>query len=158
MGSTSTANSHRFKPIAEKLIEKKYVFSGKGIVFYGCFNVESSPGGHVGRRYNAQNHCVVNAPGIGWQQPAVVYWAGKVALPFPNSSMKRLTDFIETQSFGLCSALGQRWGFSTRSVRLSFVYASFFTFGSPVVLYFAGVFWMNIRHAMRQQRSTVWDL
>ncbi|RZK15878.1 MAG: PspC family transcriptional regulator [Hymenobacter sp.] len=72
--------------------------------------------------------------------------------------MKRLTDFIETQSFGLCSALGQRWGFSTRSVRLSFVYASFFTFGSPVVLYFAGVFWVNIRQAMREQRRTVWDM
>ena len=72
--------------------------------------------------------------------------------------MKRFTDYLETQSFGLCSALAQKWGFSTRSVRLSFVYASFFTFGSPVVLYFAGAFWLNVRHAMRQQRSTVWDL
>ena len=43
--------------------------------------------------------------------------------------MKRITDYIETQSFGLCSTLAQKWGFSTRSVRLSFVYASFFTFG-----------------------------
>ena len=72
--------------------------------------------------------------------------------------MHRFTDYIEAQSFGLCSALAQRWGFSKRSVRLSFVYASFFTFGSPVVLYFAGVFWMNIRRALREQRSTVWDL
>lgn len=87
----------------------------------------------------------------------ILGWQSCITLSEPLF-MKRLTDFIETQSFGLCSALGQRWGFSTRSVRLSFVYASFFTFGSPVVLYFAGVFWMNIRHAMRQQRSTVWDL
>ena len=72
--------------------------------------------------------------------------------------MKRFTNYLETQSFGLCSALAQKWGFSTRSVRLSFVYASFFTFGSPIVLYFAGAFWMNVRRAMRQQRSTVWDL
>ena len=72
--------------------------------------------------------------------------------------MTRITDYIEQQSFGVCSALGKRLGFSTRSVRLSFVYASFFTFGSPVVLYFAGVFWMNINRAMREQRSTVWDL
>ncbi|AWM32090.1 PspC domain-containing protein [Hymenobacter nivis] len=72
--------------------------------------------------------------------------------------MKTFTDYLEAQSFGLCSAVGQRWGFSTRSIRLSFVYASFFTFGSPVVLYLAGVFWMNARRAWRQQRSTVWDL
>ena len=72
--------------------------------------------------------------------------------------MKRLTNYLETQSFGLCSALGHRWGFSTRSVRLSFVYVSFFTFGSPIVLYFAGAFWMNVRRAMREQRRTVWDM
>jgi len=72
--------------------------------------------------------------------------------------MHRFTDFLEAQSFGLCSALGRSWGLSTRSVRLSFVYASFFTFGSPIVFYFAGVFWINVRRALRQQRSTVWDL
>ena len=72
--------------------------------------------------------------------------------------MKRFTDYLETQSFGLCSALGKRWGISTRSVRLSFVYASFFTFGSPIVLYFAGAFWLNLRRALREQRRTVWDL
>ncbi|TGE20228.1 PspC domain-containing protein [Hymenobacter elongatus] len=72
--------------------------------------------------------------------------------------MKRLTDFIEQQSFGVCNALGNRLGFSRSSVRLSFVYSSFFTFGSPIVLYFALAFWMNVRRAMRRQRSTVWDL
>jgi phage shock protein PspC (stress-responsive transcriptional regulator) len=72
--------------------------------------------------------------------------------------MKRITDFIEQQSFGVCNALGEKLGFSKSSVRLSFVYASFFTFGSPIVLYFALAFWMNVRRAMRQQRSTVWDL
>lgn len=72
--------------------------------------------------------------------------------------MKRITDFIEQQSFGVCSALGERLGFSTSSVRLSFVYASFFTFGSPIVLYFVLAFWMNVRRALRQQRRTMWDL
>lgn len=72
--------------------------------------------------------------------------------------MKRLTDFIEKQSFGVCDAIGKRVGFSSGSVRLSFMYASFFTFGSPIVLYFALAFWMNARRALRQQRRTVWDL
>jgi hypothetical protein len=45
VGSSSAANSHRFKALAGNLSEKKYGFSGKGNVFYGCFNVESSPGG-----------------------------------------------------------------------------------------------------------------
>ena len=72
--------------------------------------------------------------------------------------MRKITDFIEKQSFGVCSTLGDRLGFSTSSVRLSFVYASFFTFGSPIILYFAAAFWLNVRQAMRRQRSTVWDL
>ncbi|OUJ72722.1 PspC domain-containing protein [Hymenobacter crusticola] len=72
--------------------------------------------------------------------------------------MKRITDFIEKQSFGVCDTLGNRLGFSSSSVRLSFIYASFFTFGSPVVLYFALAFWLNVRRAMRRQRNTVWDL
>lgn len=72
--------------------------------------------------------------------------------------MKRITDFIEQQSFGVCNALGNRLGFSRSSVRLSFVYASFFTFGSPIVLYFVLAFWINVRQAMRRQRYTVWDL
>ncbi|SDY89282.1 PspC domain-containing protein [Hymenobacter psychrophilus] len=72
--------------------------------------------------------------------------------------MHRITDFIEKQSFGVCKAIGDRVGFSSSSVRLSFIYASFFTFGSPIVLYFALAFWRNVRHALRRQRSTVWDL
>ncbi len=73
-------------------------------------------------------------------------------------TLTTLTNFLEARSFGICSALGQRWGFSTRSVRLSFVYVSFFTFGSPVVFYFAAAFWRDVARGMRQQRSTVWDL
>lgn len=72
--------------------------------------------------------------------------------------MRQITDFIEKQSFGVCDALGNRMGFSSSSVRLSFIYASFFTFGSPVVLYFVLAFWLNVRRALRRQRSTVWDL
>jgi hypothetical protein len=39
-----------------------------------------------------------------------------------------------------------------------FIYASFLTFGSPVVLYFALAFVMEFRKHLRRGRSTVWDL
>ena len=71
--------------------------------------------------------------------------------------MKRLQYFIEYQAFGVCTALGEKLGFATGSVRLSFIYLSFLTFGSPLVVYLILAFWLNLRKSMRRERSTVWD-
>jgi phage shock protein C len=72
--------------------------------------------------------------------------------------MKRLQYFIESQAFGVCTALGEKLGFATSSIRLSFIYLSFLTFGSPVVVYLILAFWLNLRKHWRRERSTVWDV
>jgi phage shock protein C len=72
--------------------------------------------------------------------------------------MKRLQYFIESQAFGVCAAVGEKLGFATSSVRLSFIYLSFLTFGSPVVVYLILAFWMNLRRHLRRERSTIWDV
>ncbi|KAA9345824.1 PspC domain-containing protein [Adhaeribacter soli] len=71
--------------------------------------------------------------------------------------MKRLQYFIESQAFGVCTALGEKLGFATSSIRLSFIYLSFLTFGSPVIVYLILAFWLNLRKSLRRERSTVWD-
>nr|WP_255593811.1 PspC domain-containing protein [Pontibacter sp. HSC-14F20] len=54
--------------------------------------------------------------------------------------------------------LGEKLGIASSSIRLSFIYISFFTLGSPVILYFIMAFWMNVSKHLRRERSTVWDL
>jgi len=49
-------------------------------------------------------------------------------------------------------------GIATSSIRLWFIYASFLTFGSPVVVYFALAFWMDLRKHLRRSRSSVLDI
>ncbi len=72
--------------------------------------------------------------------------------------MKRLQYFIESQAFGVCTRLGEKLGIASSSIRLSFIYISFFTLGSPIILYFIMAFWMNVSKHLRRERSTVWDL
>ncbi len=66
--------------------------------------------------------------------------------------MKAIQFFVEKQVFGVCSRLGEIMGISSSVIRMYFIYVSFLTFGSPIVLYLALAFWMNVRSYMR--RST----
>ncbi|MCG8387620.1 MAG: PspC domain-containing protein [Cytophagales bacterium] len=69
--------------------------------------------------------------------------------------MKRLQVFIEKYAFGVCSHLGEKLGVATSAIRLFFIYASFITFGSPIIVYLALAFVMNIRKYLRR-RNPVW--
>ncbi|HPI79347.1 MAG: PspC domain-containing protein [Cyclobacteriaceae bacterium] len=70
--------------------------------------------------------------------------------------MKRIQHFFEKYAFGVCTRLGEKLGIATSSIRLFFIYASFLTLGSPVILYLVLAFVMNIRRHLRR-RSTIWD-
>ena len=50
--------------------------------------------------------------------------------------MERIQRFFENQAFGVCTKLGEKLNISTSSIRLFFIYASFLTFGSPIIIYF----------------------
>jgi phage shock protein PspC (stress-responsive transcriptional regulator) len=71
--------------------------------------------------------------------------------------MKKIQQLLEIQLFGVCSKLGEAMGISSGAIKLAFVYLSFFTFGSPIIMYLALAFWMNIRKYHSAKRSTVWD-
>jgi phage shock protein PspC (stress-responsive transcriptional regulator) len=59
--------------------------------------------------------------------------------------MNRFKEFIEWQAFGVCTAIGDRLGIATSRIRTWFIYISFLTMGSPLILYFILAFWLNIK-------------
>jgi len=71
--------------------------------------------------------------------------------------IKKIQLFFEGYAFGVCTYLGEKLGIATSSIRLFFIYASFLTLGSPVVIYLAFAFILNMRAHLRK-RSTIWDL
>lgn len=70
--------------------------------------------------------------------------------------MKKVQYFIEKQVFGVCTRLGEKYQLPTSSIRLFFIYASFLTFGSPVLVYLALAFIMNYRKQLRNRRNPIW--
>ncbi len=59
--------------------------------------------------------------------------------------MHKIRQFLELQAFGVCSAIGERLGIASSRIRMWFIYISFLTLGSPVILYMILAFWINIR-------------
>lgn len=70
--------------------------------------------------------------------------------------MERIQQFFETQAFGVCTKLGEKLNLSTSSIRLFFIYASFLTFGSPLIIYLALAYVINIRKHLRRRQNPVW--
>jgi phage shock protein PspC (stress-responsive transcriptional regulator) len=70
--------------------------------------------------------------------------------------IKKIQLFFEEYAFGVCTHLGEKLGIATSSIRLFFIYASFLTLGSPVVVYLGLAFLMDMRRHLRR-RSTIWD-
>jgi len=70
--------------------------------------------------------------------------------------MKKVQLFFETQAFGVCTRLGEILSIPTSSIRIAFIYSSFLTFGSPVLIYLALKFIRDFRKMSRRSRNTVW--
>lgn len=60
----------------------------------------------------------------------------------PFNSFK---DFIEYKAFGVCSFIGEKMGIASSRIRLWFIYISFLTLGSPIIIYMIIAFWLNIK-------------
>jgi phage shock protein PspC (stress-responsive transcriptional regulator) len=71
--------------------------------------------------------------------------------------MDNIKFFVEKRVFGVCSYVGEKLGISTSRIRLYFIYTSFITMGSPIILYLVMAFWINLKKYIRLSR-TVWDL
>jgi len=69
--------------------------------------------------------------------------------------MNKLKHFFEERAFGVCSKLGEKLHFPIDSIRLFFIYSSFITMGSPVIIYISIAMMMKIRKYLRKMNNPV---
>lgn len=71
--------------------------------------------------------------------------------------MKSFRDFLEWQAFGVCTAIGEKVGIATSRIRMWFIYISFLTVGSPVIIYMVMAFWLNMKkYILYTRRNPLW--
>ncbi|MCE2787391.1 MAG: PspC domain-containing protein [Sphingobacteriales bacterium] len=71
--------------------------------------------------------------------------------------MGKIKYFFEKHAFGVCTYIGEKFGISVSRIRLYFIYTSFITMGSPVIIYLIAAFWLNLRKYIRSNKTS-WDL
>ncbi|HEX3024612.1 MAG TPA: PspC family transcriptional regulator [Chitinophagaceae bacterium] len=73
--------------------------------------------------------------------------------------MKKIREIVEMQAFGVCSAIGDRLGVASSRIRMWFIYISFLTMGSPVIIYMILAFTRNIKnYILAARRNPLRDL
>lgn len=70
--------------------------------------------------------------------------------------ISKIQTFFESHAFGVCAVLGEKLGIASSSIRLFFIYASFLTLGSPIIVYLSLAFILNMKSHVRKRR-TIWD-
>ena len=74
--------------------------------------------------------------------------------------MNRIKDFFELQAFGVCAWWGEKLGLKASRIRLAFIYLSFATLGSSVIVYLIMAFILENKQyfKLNKKRPTIWDL
>jgi phage shock protein PspC (stress-responsive transcriptional regulator) len=72
--------------------------------------------------------------------------------------IEKIRSYCEKRGFEVCSRTGERMGIAPGVVRCYFIYLSFLTFGSPLIVYLMLAFWIRIKEYMRSKRYSVLDL
>lgn len=70
--------------------------------------------------------------------------------------MNQLRHFFDRSLFGVCSYLGAKMGLASSRVRVYFIYLSFATLGSPILIYLFVAFWLNLRQYLIRSRNIIW--
>lgn len=69
--------------------------------------------------------------------------------------MEKLKLFFQDRAFGVCSRLGEKLHFPIDSIRLFFIYTSFITLGSPVIIYVCLAMMMKVRKYLRKMNNPI---
>ncbi len=72
--------------------------------------------------------------------------------------MEKIKYYVEKNVFGVCTYLGERFGISSNIIRMYFIYTSFITAASPVLVYLILAFWLNIKKYINPKRKNTWEL
>ena len=70
--------------------------------------------------------------------------------------MMKIQTFFEKHAFGVCTRLGEKLRLPTSDIRLFFIYLSFLTFGSPVIIYLFLASVMSFRKVLRKRHNALW--
>ncbi|MFQ5334957.1 MAG: PspC family transcriptional regulator [Flavobacteriales bacterium] len=73
--------------------------------------------------------------------------------------IEHIRSYFEKRTFGVCEWWGEKLGISSSRVRKYFIYTSFITFGSPLILYLVMAFMLEHKEWFRILRKprSVWD-
>lgn len=77
--------------------------------------------------------------------------------------IQKIKLWFEQQAFGVCTKLGEKLGIRSTRIRMYFIYLSFFTAGSPILLYFIMAFYLEHRDIFpfgnaKKAKLTFWDM
>lgn len=74
--------------------------------------------------------------------------------------VQSILDYFEKQSFGVFKWWGDKLGIRASRIRLFFIYVSFLTFGSPLIVYLVMAFVLDHKEFFKfaRPKKTVWDL
>jgi phage shock protein PspC (stress-responsive transcriptional regulator) len=72
--------------------------------------------------------------------------------------MSKVRSRFDNTVYGVCAYIGRKLNMPSKNIRLFFVYASFFTLGSPIIIYLIVAFWMKLKSMVNGKRNPVWDL
>ena len=75
--------------------------------------------------------------------------------------ISKITSWFEKRAFGVCAWWGDKLGIKSTTIRMYFIYLSFFTAGSPIIVYFIMAFILEHKHYFklrRNKRVSFWDL
>ena len=71
----------------------------------------------------------------------------------------RISSYFEKQAFGVCAWWGEKLQLKNSRIRLFFIYFSFLTFGSPIIVYLVMAFILEHKEYFKlSKRRTVWDI
>lgn len=59
--------------------------------------------------------------------------------------MNKLRAILELNAFGVCTAIGGKLGIASSKIRTWFIYISFLTMGSPIIVYMIMAFLINVK-------------
>jgi len=69
----------------------------------------------------------------------------------------KLKRCLEVRLFGVCQYLGEKLSMPSKGIRLFFIYLTFVTAGSTVVVYLVMSFILKLRDYFKGRRNPVWD-
>jgi phage shock protein C len=75
--------------------------------------------------------------------------------------IKLIQHWFEQRAFGVCEWWGNKLGIRSTKIRMYFIYLSFFTVGSPIIIYFIMAFVLEHKKffkPFKRKRRSVWDL